>query len=252
MDDDEDEETRQYRLKIEEQKRRREEVLKAKEMRRQMQAGVRKKELMNRLNATDRNPPHAGPVQQSQPTAHPAQQQAPQQQAPQQPQLLQQQRHIQQQAPQSQRPQQPSNPPPNQPTPCVAPSPNGSAQTATQRPNVKARLQMVRGGAQAQQVERPGPGQQWRQNQQLNQQNQQQLLLHGNSAVQNRIRPGVPSQLSQNNVPLTPPVGNNQHLKRTVMQRSKNPGAESQPLLAKVRVVKLSGPVSVNFSTSTL
>ncbi|CAL1597118.1 unnamed protein product [Knipowitschia caucasica] len=48
---DEDEETRQYRLKIEEQKRLREEILKKKEMRRQMQAGVRKKELLDRLNS---------------------------------------------------------------------------------------------------------------------------------------------------------------------------------------------------------
>ena len=46
---DEDEETRQYRLKIEEQKRLREEILKRKEMRRQMQAGVREKELLDRV-----------------------------------------------------------------------------------------------------------------------------------------------------------------------------------------------------------
>ncbi|KAK1885447.1 RNA-binding protein 33, partial [Dissostichus eleginoides] len=41
LDPNEDEETRQYRLKIEEQKRLREEILKTKEMRRQMQAGRR-------------------------------------------------------------------------------------------------------------------------------------------------------------------------------------------------------------------
>ncbi|KAM9308196.1 RNA-binding protein 33 [Gastrophryne carolinensis] len=46
---DEDEETRKYRLKIEEQKRLREEILKRKEMRRQQQAGARKKELLQRL-----------------------------------------------------------------------------------------------------------------------------------------------------------------------------------------------------------
>ncbi|KAG7224971.1 hypothetical protein INR49_014887 [Caranx melampygus] len=40
QDPDEDEETRQYRMKIEEQKRLREEILKRKEMRRQMQAGT--------------------------------------------------------------------------------------------------------------------------------------------------------------------------------------------------------------------
>lgn len=73
--------------------------------------------------------------------------------------------------------------------------------------------------------------------------------------MQNRIRPGAPPQLSQNNVPLTPPMGHGQHLtpgvtpgvKRTVMQRAKDPGAEDQPLLAKVRVVKLSGAVSTLF-----
>lgn len=46
---DEDEETRQYRLKIEEQKRLREEVLRRKELRRQQQAGERKKELLERI-----------------------------------------------------------------------------------------------------------------------------------------------------------------------------------------------------------
>uniref|UniRef100_A0A452UGC0 RNA-binding protein 33 n=1 Tax=Ursus maritimus TaxID=29073 RepID=A0A452UGC0_URSMA len=46
---DEDEETRLYRLKIEEQKRLREEILKQKELRRQQQAGARKKELRERL-----------------------------------------------------------------------------------------------------------------------------------------------------------------------------------------------------------
>ncbi|KAL8164917.1 UNVERIFIED_CONTAM: hypothetical protein K2H54_015735 [Gekko kuhli] len=46
---DEDEETRLYRLKIEEQKRLREEILKQKELRRQLQAGARKKELLERL-----------------------------------------------------------------------------------------------------------------------------------------------------------------------------------------------------------
>ncbi|XP_078519383.1 RNA-binding protein 33 isoform X1 [Lissotriton helveticus] len=46
---DEDEETKLYRLKIEEQKRLREEILKQKELRRQQQAGARKKELLQRL-----------------------------------------------------------------------------------------------------------------------------------------------------------------------------------------------------------
>ncbi|XP_052001780.1 RNA-binding protein 33-like isoform X2 [Xyrauchen texanus] len=54
-DPDEDEETRQYRLKIEEQKRLREEILKRKEMSRQLQAGVRKKELMERISSQSQN-----------------------------------------------------------------------------------------------------------------------------------------------------------------------------------------------------
>lgn len=55
-DPDEDEETRQYRLKIEEQKRLREEILKRKEQRRQMQAGKRKQELMERISGQNPNP----------------------------------------------------------------------------------------------------------------------------------------------------------------------------------------------------
>ncbi|XP_075068226.1 RNA-binding protein 33 isoform X2 [Mixophyes fleayi] len=60
---DEDEETRKYRLKIEEQKRLREEILKQKELRRQQQAGARKKELLERLSQ-QQQPPSS--VQQSQ------------------------------------------------------------------------------------------------------------------------------------------------------------------------------------------
>ncbi|XP_051872043.1 RNA-binding protein 33-like isoform X2 [Pristis pectinata] len=73
---DEDEETRVYRLKIEEQKRLREEILRQKELRRQQQAGARKKELLERL---------AQQQQQQQPLAQqPSQQQlANTQQAPQ-------------------------------------------------------------------------------------------------------------------------------------------------------------------------
>ncbi|XP_018409504.1 PREDICTED: RNA-binding protein 33 [Nanorana parkeri] len=62
---DEDEETRKYRLKIEEQKRLREEILKQKELRRQQQAGARKKELLQRL--TQQQPPQqASSAQESQ------------------------------------------------------------------------------------------------------------------------------------------------------------------------------------------
>ncbi|XP_078393221.1 RNA-binding protein 33 isoform X4 [Cetorhinus maximus] len=56
---DEDEETRVYRLKIEEQKKLREEILKQKELRRQQQAGARKKELLERLAQQQQQPPAA-------------------------------------------------------------------------------------------------------------------------------------------------------------------------------------------------
>ncbi|XP_008944784.1 PREDICTED: RNA-binding protein 33-like, partial [Merops nubicus] len=59
---DEDEETRLYRLKIEEQKRLREEILKQKELRRQQQAGARKRELLERLAQQQQQQP---PTQQS-------------------------------------------------------------------------------------------------------------------------------------------------------------------------------------------
>ncbi|XP_075683509.1 RNA-binding protein 33 isoform X2 [Rhinoderma darwinii] len=61
---DEDEETKKYRLKIEEQKRLREEILKQKELRRQQQAGARKKELLERLS--QQQPPNTaqqGPLE---------------------------------------------------------------------------------------------------------------------------------------------------------------------------------------------
>lgn len=258
---DEDEETRQYRLKIEEQKRLREEILKRKEMRRQMQAGVRKKELLDRLNSQTNTlsqnpaPSQIQPSQQNRQTPHPVPQppQQPQQQEQkQQPQQLQphQQRQFPQRTPQSLN-QSLKNP--NQGTPIP---PNGSAQTPTPRPNVKTRLQMVKSGTQQQQTPGPGPDQQWKQPQQ----NQQQLLQQRrNSAVQNVNRPAQiqPNQAPQKNVPVTPSVGRGQAqsqaqaqgpkpgAKRTVMQRAKN--FEGQQVPQKVRVVKLSGAVSMLF-----
>ncbi|XP_019127181.2 RNA-binding protein 33 isoform X1 [Larimichthys crocea] len=254
---DEDEETRQYRLKIEEQKRLREEILKRKEMRRQMQAGVRKKELLDRLNShtTSQNPapPQIQPTQQNQQMPHPVQQQQPtpphppppqQQEQKQQPQPLQpqQQRQFPQRTPQ---PLNQSLKTPNQGTPIP---PNSSAQTPTPRPNVKTRLQMVKGNTQQQQNPGPGPDQQWK----PPQQNQQQMLQQRrNSALQNVNRPGGQVQSNQGppkNIPVTPSAGPGQAqtqgpkpgAKRTVMQR-KNSGCEGQPVPQKVRVVKLSG-----------
>ncbi|XP_041040053.1 RNA-binding protein 33 isoform X1 [Carcharodon carcharias] len=72
---DEDEETRVYRLKIEEQKKLREEILKQKELRRQQQAGARKKELLERLAQQQQQAPAAQQPSQQQPANTP---QAPQ------------------------------------------------------------------------------------------------------------------------------------------------------------------------------
>ncbi|XP_078280913.1 RNA-binding protein 33 isoform X2 [Rhinoraja longicauda] len=77
---DEDEETRVYRLKIEEQKRLREEILRQKELRRQQQAGARKKELLERLAQQQQQQPQ--PLAAQQPSQQ-HQHQANTQQAPQ-------------------------------------------------------------------------------------------------------------------------------------------------------------------------
>ncbi|XP_060638569.2 RNA-binding protein 33 isoform X2 [Anolis sagrei] len=63
---EEDEETRLYRLKIEEQKRLREEILKQKELRRQLQAGARKRELLERLAQQQPQQPQQQQQQQQQ------------------------------------------------------------------------------------------------------------------------------------------------------------------------------------------
>ncbi|XP_072544583.1 RNA-binding protein 33 isoform X2 [Salminus brasiliensis] len=111
QDPDEDEETRQYRLKIEEQKRLREEILKRKEMRRQMQAGMRKKELMERIGTQNQPQPQPQPQPQTQT-------------APTQP------------SPQPQPAAQPVQPVP------AALAPNGAPQTPSlPRGNVKTRIQ---------------------------------------------------------------------------------------------------------------
>uniref|UniRef100_G3NIE3 RRM domain-containing protein n=1 Tax=Gasterosteus aculeatus TaxID=69293 RepID=G3NIE3_GASAC len=210
QDPKEDEETRQYRLKIEEQKRLREEILKRKEMRRQMQAGVRKKELLDRRNTPSQGPSPSH-IQPSQPQQH---------------QPLRTQQSLTQ-----------SLKNPNQAT---AIPPNGGPQISAPRPNVKARLQMVKGGGQQQPPPGPGPDQQWK------------PPPRRNSAVQNVIRPAAQiqsNQVPQKIIPVTPSAGPGQApartpgpkpgAKRTVMQRAKS--FEGQQVPQKVRVVKLSG-----------
>lgn len=258
QDPDEDEETRQYRLKIEEQKRLREEILKKKELRRQMQAGVRKKELLERLNSHP-NTPSQNPsptqtqlVQQNQLTPHPVQQRTPPQQQ-QAEQKEQQQLEPQQQRPFPQRTQQSSNQPLKNPRQGTLVPPNGATQEPIPRPNVKTRLQMFKGSTQQQQS--PGPVQdpQWNRPEQSQQPQQQRR----NSALQSVNRPGTPIQSTQKNIPVTPSVvpgqaqvqnqGPKPGAKRTVMQRTKTSSAEGQQVPHKVRVVKLSGAVSVSF-----
>lgn len=120
---DEDEETRQYRLKIEEQKRLREEILKRKEMRRQMQAGLRKKELMERIGTQNPTQTQA----QSQPQTPTATATTPT-------------------LPSSQPQPAPQTP---QPVPSAV-APNGAPQMPSQpRGNVKARIQSARLDPQA-------------------------------------------------------------------------------------------------------
>lgn len=249
QDPDEDEETRQYRLKIEEQKRLREEILRRKELRRQMQAGVRKKELLERLNAQtntqnqDSTPTQTQPSLPNQQKQHPVPQQAiPQQQE----QKLQQlQAHQQRQVPP--RPLQSVNQTLTNPNQDSSMLPSIPAQNPAPRPNVKSRLQMVKGSPPEQQSPSAGPEQQWKQPQQNQQQQQQPIQQQRrNSLLQSVNRPGA--QVPQKN---TPPLlrqgpaqtqGPKPGAKRTVMQRVKSSGSEAQQVPQKVRVVKLSGP----------
>ncbi|XP_029313261.1 RNA-binding protein 33 isoform X2 [Cottoperca gobio] len=265
QDPNEDEETRQYRLKIEEQKRLREEILKRKEMRRQMQAGVRKKELLDRLNAQTPTqgpaPSQIQPSQQHQQMPYPVlqqqhhhqQQHQPQPQQQQREQKPQQQLHPQQQRQMPPRTQQSFNQTFKIPIQSTPIPPNGNPQILTPRPNVKTRLQMVKGSVQLQQTPGPVPDQQWKPPQQNQLQLQQQRR---NSAVLNVNRSGTQIQSNQvKNIPVTPSLGPGQTqaptptptqgpkpgAKRTVMQRAKNPSFEDQQVPQKVRVVKLSG-----------
>ncbi|XP_019739298.1 RNA-binding protein 33 isoform X2 [Hippocampus comes] len=239
QDPEEDEETRQYRLKIEEQKRLREEILRRKELRRQLQAGVRKKELLDRINTSTQSQPV---VPSPQPTAQQNQQ------APPAPQLLllppPQQQPLERRQPlqlqqQRQRPQQPFNQSPG--------NPNGVAQAQTPRPNVKSRLQMGKGNSQQPQTLKPGPDQQWRQPPQSPLQQQRRT-----SGLPNVNKPGAPNQFAQiprKNIPVTPALGPGQPqaqglkpgAKRTVMQWAKLADGEGHQVPQKVRVVKLSG-----------
>ncbi|XP_031588391.1 RNA-binding protein 33 isoform X2 [Oreochromis aureus] len=256
QDPDEDEETRQYRLKIEEQKRLREEILKRKEMRRQMQAGVRKKELLERLNAQapsqGTSTTQAQPEQPNKQIPHPvppAQQQQQQQQQPQQrppppEHKPQQQLQPQQQRQFPQRTQQSVNPTLKTGNQGNAIPPSSAAQTPAPRPNVKTRLQMVKGSIQQQQL--AGPVKQPQQNQ------LQPVQQRRNSALQNVNRSGAPIQtvqVPQRNVPdtrsaspaLAQAQGPKLGAKRTVMQRAKSTSFEGQQVPHKVRVVKLTG-----------
>ncbi|MEQ2187370.1 hypothetical protein GOODEAATRI_004042, partial [Goodea atripinnis] len=234
-DPDEDEETRQYRLKIEEQKRLREEILKRKELRRQMQAGVRKKELLERLNAQtitqnqDCTPTQTQPSLPNQQNPQPV----PQQAVPQQPEqnLQQLQAHQQRQVPQ--RPQQSVNHTLTNPNQDSTMPPRSPAQNPAPRPNVKLRLQMVKGSPLEKQIPSLGPEQQWKQPQH----NQQQPLQpqRRNSSLQSVNRPGA--QIPQKNPPPSVRQGPAQSqgvkpgAKRTVMQRVQNAAVEAQQLL---------------------
>ncbi|XP_061877616.1 RNA-binding protein 33 isoform X2 [Entelurus aequoreus] len=245
QDPDEDEETRLYRMKIEEQKRLREEILKKKELRRQMQAGVRKKELLDRINTQTLTqslaPSQILPSQQNQPAPPLIQHPAVPLTQPQQPQ---EQRLLQQQRPSTQQSL-------NQRNNLNHSNPNGAAPMQTHRPDVKSRLQMLKGNNQQPQTPNLCPDQQWRQPPQILQQQQQQQQRKP-VGLQNANKPGIPNQFAQvplQSILLTPPLGPGQPqaqglkpgAKRTVMQRAKLADSEGQQVPQKVRVVKLSG-----------
>ncbi|KAM8882117.1 RNA-binding protein 33 isoform 2-T2 [Synchiropus picturatus] len=236
QDPEEDEETRQYRLKIEEQKRLREEILKKKEMRRQIQAGVRKKELLERMNSQANaatQAPNQNTAQQNLPQSHPAP--LPQQQRPQF------QTQPQRQFPQ--RTQQPSNQSSHNPFQGNPFPPNGAVQVNAPHPYNKARPDVLKGNGQPQQTSKPGPPQSPCQPNQP----QQGRNLSGLWSPSKQTNNQTQSTNIQPRSTLSSPAGGaaqNQDLhvgtKRTVMQRAKVPN-ETQPVPQKIRVVKLSG-----------
>ncbi|XP_058879305.1 RNA-binding protein 33-like isoform X2 [Acipenser ruthenus] len=228
---DEDEETRVYRLKIEEQKRLREEILKRKELRRQMQAGVRKKELLERITQQPQ-PQLAVPLQTPPPPLSPFVQPPQQQQ--------QQQQHQQQQ--QQQQPhalQIPSNGIMHTPQPGALPRPNIKNQLLMKKPQAPGfgvQLQNVRpqqAGLSLQRrnvnpliPNRPGPQFQTPQAQ------SRPAVVAAVPGLQQSAR-GVFGQGSPQE--LKPGV------KRTVMQRSNSGSGDGPHVAAKVRMVKLLG-----------
>ncbi|MGH0163747.1 UNVERIFIED_CONTAM: hypothetical protein FKN15_069345 [Acipenser sinensis] len=221
---DEDEETRVYRLKIEEQKRLREEILKRKELRRQMQAGVRKKELLERITQQPQ-PQLAVPLQTPPPPLPPFVQ--PQQQQQQQPQ------------PQPHALQIPSNGIIQTPQPGALPRPNIKNQLLMKKPQalgLGVQLQNVRpqqAGLSLQRrnvnpliQNRPGPQFQTPQPQ------SRPAVVAAVPGLQQSARgvfgQGRPQELKPG-------------VKRTVMQRSNSGSGDGPHVGAKVRVVKLLG-----------
>ncbi|MBN3283207.1 RBM33 protein, partial [Polyodon spathula] len=219
---DEDEETRVYRLKIEEQKRLREEILKRKELRRQMQAGVRKKELLERITQQPQ-PQLAIPLQTPPPPLPPFVQPQQQQQQQQQPNSL----------------QIPSNGVTQTPQPGALP-----------RPIIKNQFPMKKPQA-------PGLGVQL-QNVRLQQAGLNLQRRNVNPLIQNRPGPHFQTPQAQARPAVVAAVpglqqsargvfgqGRPQELKpgvkRTVMQRSNSGSGDGPHVGAKVRVVKLLG-----------
>ncbi|KAG8573410.1 hypothetical protein GDO81_012394 [Engystomops pustulosus] len=214
---EEDEETRKYRLKIEEQKRLREEILRQKELRRQQQAGARKKELLERLS----------------------QQQQPQSTAPPPPQ--------QQQAPAEV--EKPTVKVENNSSPIMThvSDPN--------RPNIKNRLVAKKPESLAiltpqkiplLQSAGPSGSSQAMQKKAIKQQNR--AAMENQLVTVQTVHPAgsAPPFGQQQTMKVAPIQGRPQEqrtlgAKRTVMQRSNSSGSDQGHLAPKVRVIKLTG-----------
>ncbi|XP_066441151.1 RNA-binding protein 33 isoform X2 [Eleutherodactylus coqui] len=213
---DEDEETRQYRLQIEKQKRLREEMLRQKELRRQQQAGARKKELLERLSQQQQQqlpPPNA---------AQPASPEA---------------------AKQIAKVENNSNPITTRVSELTRP--NVRSRLVARKPELSTLPQKI----PLLQTAGPGVALQGLQKKVIKQTIQNRALLETSPAKVQPVRhAGSATPFGQQQtIKVAPVLGKPQEqrttgAKRTVMQRSNSSSADQANIAPKVRVIKLSGP----------